>query len=358
MCSDSVRLMTQRVQMTFRYRFHPTAEQAEQLGRTFGCVRLVYNMALEARIRALQDGRPLTYGETSALLTVWTKKDEFSFLRDVSCVPLQQALRHLQAAVGNLLAGRARRPRFTSRRRSRASAEFTRSAFTYCDGRLTLAKMRSPMRIVWSRPLPEGAERHERSHRRRRVKAQRALSRKLPGSANHAKARLRPARVHAHVADRRRDHLHKLTTRLVRENQAVVIEDLNVGGMVRNHRLARAIADAAWRETRSTLEYKCAWYGRELIVVDRWFPSSKRCSSCGAVRQDMPLDVRKWTCGCGAEHDRDVNAARNILAVGLAERRNACGADIRPQRETSFRAGDRRRSRNLPSPEEKPSLAW
>ncbi|TMR35061.1 IS200/IS605 family element transposase accessory protein TnpB [Actinomadura geliboluensis] len=405
--------MTQRVQMTFRYRFHPTAEQAEQLGRTFGCVRLVYNMALEARIRALQDGRPLTYGETSALLTVWKKKDEFSFLRDVSCVPLQQALRHLQAAVGNFLAGRARRPRFTSRRRSRASAEFTRSAFTYCDGRLTLAKMRSPLRIVWSRPLPEGAEpstvtvsrdaagrwfvcllchvtvrplpptrqvigldagiaalvttstgekvrnpRHERSHRRRLVKAQRALSRKLPGSANHAKARLRLARVHAHIADRRRDHLHKLTTRLVRENQAVVIEDLNVGGMVRNHRLARAIADAAWRETRSMLEYKCAWYGRELIVVDRWFPSSKRCSSCGAVRQDMPLDVRKWTCGCGAEHDRDVNAARNILAVGLAERRNACGADIRPQRETSFRAGDRRRSRNLPSPEEKPSLAW
>ncbi|QKW37967.1 IS200/IS605 family element transposase accessory protein TnpB [Actinomadura sp. NAK00032] len=351
--------MTQRVQKTFRYRFYPTSEQAEQLGRTFGCVRLVYNMALEARIRALQDGRPLTYGETSALLTAWKKKDELSFLRDVSCVPLQQALRHLQTAAGNFLAGRARRPRFESRRRSRASAESTRSAFTYCDGRLNLAKMRSPLRIVWSRPLPEGAEpstvtvSRDAADRwfvrllchvtvRPLPPTQRALSRKQPGSANHAKARLRLARVHAHIADRRRDHLHKLTTRLVRENQAVVIEDLNVGGMVRNHRLARAIADAAWRETRSMLECKCAWYGRELIVVDRWFPSSERCSSCGTVRQDMPLDVRKWTCGCGAEHDRDVNAARNILAVGLAERRNACGADIRPQRETSFRAGDRR----------------
>lgn len=161
---------------------------------------------------------------------------------------------------------------------------------------------------------------HEKAARRRIGEAHRVLSRRHPGSANHAKARLRLARVHVRIADRRRDFLHKLTTDLVRDNQTVVIEDLNVGGMVRNHRLARAITDAAWREMRSMLEYKCAWYGRELVVIDRWFPSSKRCSECGVLREDMPLGVRTWTCPCGAVHDRDVNAARNILAVGLAER--------------------------------------
>ncbi|GAA4315551.1 RNA-guided endonuclease TnpB family protein [Actinomadura luteofluorescens] len=405
--------MTHCVRRSFRYRFYPTSEQVEHLSRTFGCVRLVYNMALEARIKAHQKGRSMAYKESSAALTAWKREDDFSFLNEVSCVPLQQALRHLQTAFLNYSAKRAGHPRFKSRKRSRASAEYTRSAFRYADGRLSLAKLKEPLRVVWSRPLPEGVEpstvtvsrdpagrwfvsllceipvelmaptdksvgldagitalvttsagekvcnpRHERSDRRRLLKAQRVLSRREPGSAGHAEARLRLARVHARIADRRRDFLHKLTTRLVRENQAVVIEDLNVAGMVRNHRLARAITDAAWREMRFMLEYKCASYGRDLVVIDRWYPSSKRCSECGAVRRDLPLGVRTWTCSCGAEHDRDVNAARNILAVGLAERRNACGADVRPQRESSFRAGDRRRSGKFLSTGDKPSLAW
>ena len=160
--------------------------------------------------------------------------------------------------------------------------------------------------------------RHERARPARLARAQRALARKAKGSANREKARRKVARVHARIADRRRDHLHKLTTRLVRENQTVVIEDLTVRNMVGNHRLARAISDAAWRQLRAMLEYKCRWYGRDLIVVDRWFPSSKLCSACGALRDGMPLNVREWTCRCGAVHDRDVNAARNILAAGLA----------------------------------------
>lgn len=160
------------------------------------------------------------------------------------------------------------------------------------------------------------------------------LSRKAKGSgANRAKARYRVARVYARIADRRRDTLHKLTTRLVRENQTLVIEDLAVRNMVKNRRLVRAISDAAWSELRSLLEYKAAWYGRDLVVVDRWFPSSTLCSTCG-VRQDrMPLNVRTWTCDCGATHDRDVNAAKNLLAAGLAV--SVCGAGVRPQRETS-----------------------
>jgi putative transposase len=162
--------------------------------------------------------------------------------------------------------------------------------------------------------------RHERRDRRKLAKAHQNISRKQKGSNNRDKARRRVARAHARLADRRRDYLHKLSTRLVRENQTVVIEDLNVSGMVGNHRLARAISDAGWRELRGMLEYKSAWYGRELIMVDRWFPSSKLCADCGTVHEALPLRVREWTCACGAVHDRDVNAARNILAAGLAER--------------------------------------
>ncbi|MEU8403566.1 RNA-guided endonuclease TnpB family protein [Nonomuraea sp. NPDC048892] len=367
--------MAQIVKRAYKYRFYPTPEQAEELARTFGCVRLVYNKALEERTRAYtQEGKRVSYGESSAMLTEWKSSGEFAFLCEVSCVPLQQTLRHLQAGFANFFAKRAKYPAFKSRKKSRASAEYTRSAFRWRDGELTLAKMDAPLAIVWSRPLPEGAQpstvtvsrdtagrwfvsilveetiaplapaeqavgvdagitvlatlstgekidnpRHERRDRRKLAKAQRALARKEKGSANRAKARLKVARVYARIADRRRDHLHKVTTRLVRENQAIAVEDLSVRNLVKNRRLARAISDAAWRELRSMLEYKARWYGRTLVAVDRWFPSSKRCSVCGSVHEKMPLNIREWECACGAVHDRDVNAAQNVLAAGLAE---------------------------------------
>ncbi|WP_218920407.1 RNA-guided endonuclease TnpB family protein [Lentzea guizhouensis] len=172
-----------------------------------------------------------------------------------------------------------------------------------------------------------GSPRHERHDRTALAKAQRVLCRKQKGSNKRAKARVKVARV----PDRRTDHLHKITTRLVRENQTLVIEDLAVSNMVRNHRLARAINDAGWRQFRQQREYKASWYGRDVIVVDRWFPSSKLCSTCGALAAAMPLHVRTWTCGCGTTHDRDVNAARNILAAGLAV--TVCGAGVGPQRK-------------------------
>ncbi|HSA50227.1 MAG TPA: RNA-guided endonuclease TnpB family protein [Yinghuangia sp.] len=377
------------VKRAYRYRFYPTDEQAAELSRTFGCVRLVYNKALEERTRAwFGEQRRVSYVESSAALTAWKKSGELAFLGEVSSVPLQQALRHLQTAFGNFFARRAGYPRFKSRKRSRASAEYTRSAFTWRDGQLTLAKMSGPLDIRWSRPLPDevtpttvtvsrdpagrwfvsllcddtivpapattnavGVDagvtslvtlstgekianpKHERRDRARLAKAQRELSRKAKGSNNRAKARVKVARVHARITDRRRDFLHKLTTRLVHENQVVVIEDLTVRNMLKNRGLARAISDAAWRDMRMMLEYKCAWYGRELVVVDRWFPSSRLCGACGTVRGRLPLDVRAWTCGCGVVHDRDVNAANNILAAGLAVA--ACGDGVRPQRESS-----------------------
>jgi putative transposase len=172
---------------------------------------------------------------------------------------------------------------------------------------------------------------HEKRDRARLAKAQRRLARKQKGSQNRAKARVKVAKVYARITDRRRDHLHKLSTRIIRENQTVVIEDLTVRNMVRNHSLARVISDASWSEFRSMLEYKADWYGRNLVVVDRWYPSSKTCSACGHMAASMPLSVRTWTCTtCGTRHDRDVNAAKNIRAEGLSVL--ACGDGVRPPR--------------------------
>jgi putative transposase len=160
--------------------------------------------------------------------------------------------------------------------------------------------------------------RHERRDRARLARAQRVLARKQKGSANRAKARLKVARIHARIADRRRDHLHKLSTRLVRENQVIAVEDLSVRNMVRNRSLARVISDASWSQWQSMLEYKAGWYGRTVVAVDRFYPSSKTCSACGRIADSLPLHIREWVCVCGVVHDRDVNAAKNILAAGLA----------------------------------------
>ncbi|MER6999008.1 RNA-guided endonuclease TnpB family protein [Streptomyces sp. NPDC000410] len=383
-------MTTSHVKRAFKYRFYPTDAQAVELSRTFGCVRKVYNLALAARTEAWARQERVNYNQTSVMLTAWKKTEELAFLNEVSSVPLQQTLRHLQMAFTNFFGKRAKYPRFKSRKKSRKSAEYTTSGFRFRDGRLTLAKMSQPLDIVWSRPLPEGAKpstvtvsqdssgrwfvsllcedpgvkplpatdtavgidvglnhlltlstgekitnpRHERRDRARLALAQRRLAKKAKGDGtNRAKARRKVAKIHARIADRRRDHLHKLTTRLVRENQTLVIEDLTVRNMVKNRSLARAISDAAWSEFRSMLEYKAAWYGREVIAVDRFFPSSKLCSHCGTLAERMPLHVRTWTCeGCGTTHDRDVNAAKNLKAAGLAV--TACGAGVRPQRRT------------------------
>ena len=173
--------------------------------------------------------------------------------------------------------------------------------------------------------------RHERRDRARLALAQRRLAKKQKESANRAKARLKVARVHARITDRRRDVLHKLSTRIIRENQTVVIEDLPVRNMIRNHTLARAISDASWSELRAMLEYKADWYGRTVIAVDRFCPSSKTCSVCGVITAKLPLTVREWTCAaCGTRHDRDVNAAKVIRAEGLSVQ--ACGDGVRPSR--------------------------
>ena len=375
------------VKRAYKYRCYPTPQQAGLLNRTFGSVRYVYNRALAERSRVwTQEQKRVTFAETCRMLTAWKNDPDTAWLYEVSNVALQQGLQHLQHAYVNFWAKRAKYPTFKSRKRSRASATFTTSGFRCRDGQVWLAKTNTPLAIVWSRPLPDGAEpstvtvsrdaagrwhvsilvecpietlpaaetavgidtgitslvtlstgekvtnpKYERRDRARLTRVQRSLSRKAKGSANRAKARLKVARVHARITDRRRDVLHKLSTRIIRENQTVIIEDLSVRNMVRNHTLARAISDASWAELRRQMEYKADWYGRTVIAVDRWYPSSKTCSACGHLATKMPLNVREWTCAaCGVRHDRDVNAAKVLCAAGLAVQ--ACGDGVRPAR--------------------------
>jgi putative transposase len=174
---------------------------------------------------------------------------------------------------------------------------------------------------------------HLRRLRTKLRRVQKSLSSKQKGSNNRTKARLKVAKVHRQITDSRKDFLHKLTTQLVRENQTIVVEDLAIKNLVKNHKLASSISDASWGELIRQLAYKCQWYDRELIKIDRWFPSSKRCGNCGHIVDKMPLNIREWDCPkCGMNHDRDLNASKNILAAGLAV--SVCGANIRPDSHT------------------------
>ena len=362
------------------------------LRRTFGCVRVVWNRTLaDRRARWRAERRGTSYAETDRALTALKQDPALAFLNEVSSVPLQQALRHQHQAFRGFFAGRARHPRFKSRA-GRQSAHYTRCAFSLRSGALRLAKTATPLRFTWSwpgvdvaaldpamvivcrepdgrwyvtftveaagpEPLPaagravgvdlgvtdfavtsEGQRIANPRHLERRARNlgryQRRLARCQNGSNNRAKAKAKVARAHRKVRDARRDFLHKTSTRLVRQHDVIVIEDLAVKNMVRNHRLARAIADCGWGEFRRQLEYKCQRYGRELVVIDRWYPSSKTCSACGHLLAELRLSARHWTCpSCRARHDRDINAAKIILAAGRAVARgspgDACGGDVR-----------------------------
>ena len=372
------------VKRAYRFRFYPTPEQEMILAKTFGCARFAYNHMLRLRTDAwFKEQKRVGYHETSALLTKLKKTPEYAWLNEVSSVPVQQALRHLQTAFNNFFAKRAAYPTF-KRKDGPQSAEYTTSAFKW-DGRaLKLAKMDAPLAIRWSRTIPKAAKvttvtvskdaagryfvsllcddtvspkpevtgkvgidlglthfaiistgekvaapNTFRRYEKKLAKLQRRLAKKTKGSNRREKAKLKVARLHAKIADARRDFLHKLSTRLINENQVITIESLSVSNMQKNRHLSKSIGDASWSEFLRQLEYKAHWYGRELIGIDKWYPSSKRCSDCGHTVPKMPLNVRQWTCPeCGSEHDRDVNAARNVLAAGLAV--SALGESVSP----------------------------
>ncbi|MFF4013880.1 RNA-guided endonuclease InsQ/TnpB family protein [Streptomyces sp. NPDC001843] len=382
------------MQLRYNYRLEPTPGQRIALARAFGCARTVFNDGLRIRQEAHAAGMPYLKDADlqKQVITAAKRTPERAWLAEVSSVVLVQALADLHTAYRNFFASVTGRrkgpkvgaPRFRSRKDNRQAIRFTRNGFRLRpDGRLNVAKI-GDIKVRWSRALPSDpssvtvikdasgryfasfvvhtdpaqilpeatgeigidlglahfavlsdgrkitAPKFLRRAERKLRKAQRSLSRKAKGSNNRRKAVLRLAKAHAKVADARRDHHHKLSTAIVRDTQAVYVEDLAVKGLART-RLAKSVHDAAWAQFVAMLEYKSARYGRAFGKVDRFLPSSQTCSVCFVIDGPKPLNVREWTCGaCQTIHDRDVNAARIVLAAGRAERENACGGTVSP----------------------------
>ncbi|MET8505589.1 RNA-guided endonuclease TnpB family protein [Streptomyces sp. NPDC004787] len=378
------------MQLRYSFRVYPSAGQRIALARAFGCARVVFNDALRARETARAAGLPfIPSGELSRQLTASKKTPGRAWLAEVSSVVLQQSLRDLDAAYKNFFDGLTGKrpkvgpPRFKSKRDTRQSVRFTANAGwkITTSGKLRLPKV-GDLAVRWSRTLPStpstvtvvkdsagryfasfvvettpealpethnivgidlglthfvilsdgtkiDSPRFLRRAEKKLKKAQQDLCRKAKGSKNRAKARIKVARAHARTADARREFHHQLSTKIIRENQAVAVEDLTVKGLART-RVAKSVHDAGWSAFTTMLEYKAARYGRTLVRIGRFEPTSQVCSQCDVKDGPKPLHIRTWTCGaCGAVLDRDINAAVNIAkAAGLAV--SACGARVRP----------------------------
>ncbi|XVU23885.1 RNA-guided endonuclease InsQ/TnpB family protein [Actinoplanes sp. CA-054009] len=381
------------VQLRYNFRVYPTPGQQIELARAFGCARVMFNDGLKLRRQAREAGEQyISDGELSRRLITEAKlTPERVWLGEVSAVVLQQALADLNTAYRNFFNSitgkrkgrRVAAPRFRSRKDNRQAIRFTKnSRFKVLDnGRLRLPKI-GDLTVRWSRTLPSdpssvaiirdaagryfasfvvqstgealppvdsevgidlgltyfvvlsdgtkvAAPKFLRRAARKLKRLQQDLSRKQRGSANRKKAVTKVARAHARVADTRRDWQHKLSTAIIRENQAVYVEDLCVAGLGRT-RLAKSVHDAGWAGFTGMLEYKAARYGRTFGRVNRFFPSTRMCSQCGRLNDKLALNVRAWDCPCGSHHDRDVNAAINVLAAGQADNSNDRGAQVRP----------------------------
>lgn len=361
----------------YRYRVYPKPSQISALNQLFGCVRVVWNDALNFCNQSYREG--VKYPGESELqkqfITNAKKTEHRQWLSQVSNIPLQQSIRDLGTAYSNFFKScmgkrkgkKVKPPKFKKRSNAQA-CRFRVGGFKVNERTVYLTKVGN-LKIEWSRPLPanpssvtiirDAANRYFMSFvveinpvqlpdngksvgidlgitdfatfdsgekvkspkplkaRLRRLKrAQRNLKKKVKGSNRLKLARLRVAKIHAKIKDIRADFLHKLSTRIVNENQVIALEDLNVSGMVKNRKLSRAISDLGWRSFRTMLEAKSAMYGRDLRVISRWEPTSQKCSCCGEKGGKKELKIREWEClFCGAIHDRDVNASRNIIQV-------------------------------------------
>ena len=355
---------------TYKFRIYPTSEQEILLAKHFGCTRFVYNHFLNERKEQYQkEKKSDNYYAQAKSLTEIKKRGETEWLKEVNSQTLQFALRALDTAFLNFFRGNAQFPKFKSRKHKNT---FTIPQFgSISDGLLHIPKFKNGIKIKLHRYIvgkvgkmsisktPTGKyyvsvfteqvideipktgkqvgidlgikdfvitsdnkkfknNRYTKKYAKQLKKAQQHLSRKQKGSNGFEKQKLKVAKIHEKIANCRLDTLHKVSKQLVSEYDVIVCEDLNVKGMIKNHRLSKHITDASWGNFITLLHYKCNWYGKELIKVNRFYPSSKVCGECGWINQNLKLSDREWTCSsCGIVHDRDVNAGRNILKEGL-----------------------------------------
>jgi putative transposase len=392
--------MTRTIQTTYRYRLDPTVAQETQLNQFAGARRFVWNWALNRkREHCRQTGKTLSFAALCRDLTRLKQQPETAWLREMDSQLLQQALRDLERAYQHFFRrvrnGEQKKgvPKFKSRKtdtpRFRIPQRVTLAGSFVSVPKIGLVKLvlHQPLEgvtkgvtfkreacghwyvsLVVAQQLAPKVDRPVQTHvgidvglktlavlstgeaitnprwyrtqSRKLRRAQKALNRKVKGSRNRGKARIGVARLHQKTRNQRNDFLHKLSTDLIQHNDLISIEDLNVRGLAKT-KLSKSVLDAGWGMFRSMLEYKVERADTHLVIIGRFFPSSKTCGACGLINADLTLADRDWTCSCGVQHDRDLNAARNIdregirlfdlrVAAGCAETQNACGDVVSP----------------------------
>ena len=358
------------VNKTYKFRIYPNEEQEILLAKHFGCSRFVYNYFLNERKEQYQkDKKSDNYYTQAKTLTDLKKKEEYEWLKEVNSQTIQFALRSLDTAYVNFFRGTAQFPKFKSRKHKNT---FTIPQFGVVkDGKILIPKFKDGIKanldkreikgkvgkmnitktptgkyyvsifteqeieqlpktnkkvgidlglkdfVITSDGIKYKNNRYTNKYSRKLKKAQQHLSRKKKGSNGFEKQKLKVAKIHEKISSCRLDTLHKVSYQLVKENDLIVVEDLNVKGMVKNPKLSKHISDVSWGNFVNLLNYKCDWYGKELVKVNRFYPSSKNCNCCGWINQNLKLSDREWNCKCGEKHDRDLNASKNILKEGL-----------------------------------------